>query len=357
MARFGQSFLSALTQPSYGEGLFELGGAIGGTPADIAKKKAEQEKLEKQRQMAGLEAAGAESTARVQRARDDAIYRRAMQVAEKRKDVNAMQALEVKAIDPREYLSSTVNTGGNVTSSRSAGQYVDEKGHIYEVDIQRTPQGSRRSYIAVSPDAPETPVGKLTRVGGAYGETAAEKSGRDVETAGGKKLETDFAELRVNATEELPNLLSQRNDIDAAMAALDQIDTAGIPSQVENYLRRISGGQRPEVANYELLVGEAMFSRLKPLFGGVISEGEREAIMKLYGDLKRGNPANRSILEQMKRKLDEAIEKANLIRSSENFDEYNLRLNKFFPNDSEQGATTPVIDFVYDINTGDFVPR
>lgn len=39
MARFGQSFLASLTQPSYGKGLFELGGVIGGAPAAAAEKK------------------------------------------------------------------------------------------------------------------------------------------------------------------------------------------------------------------------------------------------------------------------------------------------------------------------------
>jgi hypothetical protein len=46
MARFGQSFLQALTQPSYGQGLFELGGAIGGAPAAAAERKARQGMLE-----------------------------------------------------------------------------------------------------------------------------------------------------------------------------------------------------------------------------------------------------------------------------------------------------------------------
>ena len=44
MARFGQSFLTSLTQPSYGQGLFELGGAIGGAPA-AAKEKEQKQKM------------------------------------------------------------------------------------------------------------------------------------------------------------------------------------------------------------------------------------------------------------------------------------------------------------------------
>lgn len=42
MARFGQGFLQALTQPSYGQGLFELGGAIGGAPAAAKERQAKQ---------------------------------------------------------------------------------------------------------------------------------------------------------------------------------------------------------------------------------------------------------------------------------------------------------------------------
>ena len=45
MARFGQSFLASLTQPRYGQGLFELGGAIGQAPALAAERKAEQDRL------------------------------------------------------------------------------------------------------------------------------------------------------------------------------------------------------------------------------------------------------------------------------------------------------------------------
>jgi len=55
MARFGQGFLNALTQPSYGQGLFQLGGAIGGAPAaNAARKKAEEEERRKRGLTGGL---------------------------------------------------------------------------------------------------------------------------------------------------------------------------------------------------------------------------------------------------------------------------------------------------------------
>jgi len=47
MARFGQSFLASLTQPKYGQGLFELGGVIGQAPALAAQRKKELEDFDK----------------------------------------------------------------------------------------------------------------------------------------------------------------------------------------------------------------------------------------------------------------------------------------------------------------------
>jgi len=46
MARFGQSFLASLTQPSYGQGLFELGGTIGQAPAAAAERSRRESMME-----------------------------------------------------------------------------------------------------------------------------------------------------------------------------------------------------------------------------------------------------------------------------------------------------------------------
>jgi len=57
MARFGQSFLASLTQPSYGQGLFELGGAIGGAPAAAAERSRRESMMEQLQNMTPLETA------------------------------------------------------------------------------------------------------------------------------------------------------------------------------------------------------------------------------------------------------------------------------------------------------------
>jgi len=242
-------------------------------------------------------------------------------------------------------LEARENRDGKDGDFRKTDQVTirDSKGNEfiqYSIQDINNPQSNPITKTVPVGSAPDEPVGKTQIISDTTGASAFDKPGiqGDVTTA------QEFSKVRVQAAEEIPTLVSQRNDIELAIESLDQISTAGIPAQVENYLRSATGGQDPNVANYELLVGEAMFARLKPLFGGVISEGERQAIVSLYSNLKRGNPANRSILQQMKRKLDETIEKGNLIRSSENFNEYNLKLDKFFPESSKQDDTN-TIDF------------
>ena len=57
MARFGQEFIRSLTNPSYSEGLFQLGGAIGSTPARAMEEKQERTQLGMMRGMSPLQQA------------------------------------------------------------------------------------------------------------------------------------------------------------------------------------------------------------------------------------------------------------------------------------------------------------
>lgn len=140
----------------------------------------------------------------------------------------------------------------------------------------------------------------------------------------------DFGELKVQASDKILDLVAERDNIIAAVNLLDTFETEGIAESVANFIQREGGIQDPNKAEYELIVGEAMFSRLKPLFGGVISDSEREAIKALYANLKRGNPANKRILMRLKTIVEKAIQKQNLLRNSETLEDYNRKLDKFF---------------------------
>lgn len=104
MARFSQQMLQGLLNPAYQQQLSQVGQSVGQMPAVMSMQRKQQEQQERQRQMAGLEAAGAAATEKAQAQRQEAIRRRAMQVAQSKNDTAALQALQVKAMDPAEYL-------------------------------------------------------------------------------------------------------------------------------------------------------------------------------------------------------------------------------------------------------------
>lgn len=194
-------------------------------------------------------------------------------------------------------------------------------------------------YVPIG-DAPDKPVGDVTIISQRTGAGAFDKPG----IAGDVRTEQQFADLKVDATAQLPELMSQSRILDDAVAALETMESQGLPEVVVNTIRSEFGVQDPDIAEYEMLVGELMYSRLKPLFGGVISEGEREAIVGLYNDMKRGGPANRRILMQLQKKVQETIVKANLMRRADSFDDYNMSLDRMYPTEEEKTEQN-VVDF------------
>lgn len=194
-------------------------------------------------------------------------------------------------------------------------------------------------YVPIG-DAPDKPVGDVTIISQRTGAGAFDKPG----IAGDVKTEQEFADLKVEATAQLPELMSQSRILNDAVAALETMESQGLPEVVVNTIRSEFGVQDPDIAEYEMLVGELMFSRLKPLFGGVISEGEREAIVGLYNDMKRGGPANRRILMQLQKKVKETIVKANLMRRADSFDDYNMSLDRMYPTEEEKTEQN-VVDY------------
>lgn len=183
----------------------------------------------------------------------------------------------------------------------------------------------------------EEPVGATTvisRTSGVGGEDRPR-------LAGDVREEQDFATLKVEASDQILDLVAQRDNLTTAVDLLDTFQTEGLPEKIANFIQIEGGIQDPNKAEYELIVGEAMYSRLKPLFGGVISEGEREAVEGLYANLKRGNPANKRILLRLKTIVERSIQKQNLLRNSKTLEDYNRKLDKFFTKTGKDNYIVP----------------
>ena len=183
----------------------------------------------------------------------------------------------------------------------------------------------------------EEPVGDTTIISKTSGVGGEDRP----RLAGGVREEQDFATLKVEASDQILDLVAQRDNLTTAVNLLDTFQTDGLPEKIANFIQIEGGIQDPNKAEYELIVGEAMYSRLKPLFGGVISEGEREAVKAIYANLKRGNPANKRILLRLKTIVERSIQKQNLLRNSETLEDYNRKLDKFFTKTGKDNYIVP----------------
>lgn len=95
-------------------------------------------KIANRKQVAGLEAAGAEATRRAEGARKEAQKKAALQVANKRNDEDAVVGLESGAIDPVEYLKEKKE--GSKAAVKTNTVDVVENGKVVKYIISTDPQ-------------------------------------------------------------------------------------------------------------------------------------------------------------------------------------------------------------------------
>lgn len=211
--------------------------------------------------------------------------------------------------------------GGDVKSSRSGGQYRDKEKNIYELSIQRTPEGEVQVWMPITKGAPSEPVGKVTPIGGAYSETAEGKMERDVTTAGGTTEAEEFAKLRIEAVDSLPQIESTIYSTEQSLELLDQIRTGGFSTAIVRASQKFLGVETKTEAEFNLEAGKQVLAGLNS-FEGAISEGERNYLESLYQDLTRSKGANRGILEVMMDRAQRALRDARTRANSNTFDEY-----------------------------------
>ena len=186
------------------------------------------------------------------------------------------------------------------------------------------------SYSPIG-DAPSNPIGKTVVTGGEFAQTAGEVQRQKIATEGLERQEAKFQELKVAATDSIPTLNASRDNLDRATALLDSVSTGGPVNLAGTGLENFFGVKGADKAELEIILGQEMFKSLKPLFGGVISEGERQAIVDIYANLKKGNIANKGILKRLKQELNDGIVKASLYQKADNYEDFNLAVKQMFP--------------------------
>ena len=233
--------------------------------------------------------------------------------------------------------------GGGITSSRSGGQYRDEDGNIYEASIARSTAGEQVRYLPISPGAPKEPVGKLTSIGGAYGETATERTDRSVTEAGAGKTAENWADLKSAAVDSLPKIERGITDTDRSLELLKQIEAGGWSTAVVRSIQEVLGVTPETEGEFNLLAGQTVLDNLAS-FPGAISEGERIYLQRLYQDLVKSKGSNRAILLNMQRTYKAALADAKLRANSASEEEY-LRKRGSLEDEAPATKKNPVVPF------------
>jgi len=233
--------------------------------------------------------------------------------------VSRKRAMEI-ALKARE--DKEKGKGGEGQTFAGAGRYKDKNDNIYVATEVRTKGGGIKiDYSPVTPGAPEQPEGPLTPIGGAYGETAGEKTGRSVEETRRETEAKDFAELRIAAIDNIPKIESTIVDAEKALGLLDNLKTGGFTTQFVRSAQRFIGVEPKDQAQFNLKAGEVVLKSLDN-FPGAISNAEREYLERLYFSLEKSGGANQGILEELLEAAQFALKDAKARASSDTFQDY-----------------------------------
>ena len=235
----------------------------------------------------------------------------------------------------REIYDSFLGTKGGATYV-GAGQFVDTLGNPYDLQVKRDKEGKRigieyipigtsPKYTGKTPDGKPNPLAKT----GAYGLTAAGTVQMEAEEASRTKLETDFAELRVGAVSDLPDLLSTKQGIQEAITLLgseemqEAVRTGGVATNVSKGLLRFLGlNAIPEEEGVlQGKIAQAVMQRLQG-FTGSISDGERNYSIDTIMNWQAGNKENIGSLSVILKEAQDKINKSIRIGQSSTFDDY-----------------------------------
>jgi len=224
--------------------------------------------------------------------------------------------------------------------------WVDEKGNYFygtQVKDPRTKTTST-SLSPVDPAGPTAPVGNVTPVS-STGETSAEKQARMIETKTKAEEAKTFVKNKAQAVGGIPALLGNKKNIEEAQKILETLPTGGpiniAAYGIEDFFGLTSGNR----ADFERVLAMEVYKSLKPIFGGVISEGERASLMEIAATVGRGNKANSAIIKRLIKDMNQRIKQAELYSNSESFDEYNAFVQGLLKEDKEPESKNERVTF------------
>lgn len=214
---------------------------------------------------------------------------------------------------------------------------MDENGNLFYATQVKDPGSGETttSFSAIDGPSNSQPFGKITILKKS-GETAVQERKGKTEA----KLQEEYGKRRMNALTEMPDLLATEEKLFRAVELVNTVPTGGPINLVAYGLSDFFGTTSADKAELEVLLGQEMFAVLKPLFGGVISEGERTAIERIYANLGKGNTANRGILRALIKEIQDSISAGRLYLNNERYTDYNKEIKQLIPEKAKSTQKT-----------------
>jgi hypothetical protein len=128
---------------------------------------------------------------------------------------------------------------------------------------------------------------------------------------GQSEQEKNYQDTRAEVVKKSGSIARAIQDITTAQALLTQLDTGGFTNEAKTQLQRIFGSVPGSKARFNQLTGSLMLKQLKELFGGLVSDSERQTLKELEANLSQSKGANEALLQDIQffyeRKRQEAL--------------------------------------------------
>ena len=366
MAKFSTQFLQGLLQPSYQQGMLTAAQQLGARPRQIAQEKAKRERLQgllsgegplTQEDISGFIASGGDVknipvAQQLREGYDEPLREKGrgrlramaqmelfdpqdpgklqgfLNVAERHK-VSQNEAMQILAQERGTQLdrlkAARTGVGGGKTTFFGAGKYKDNRDLEYRITEIRKPDGTLAeeyqpvghqipyAFSYTDPDTGAIVKNRLTEKGGAYGETASEKTERfetergiqqrlDISEAQIIQESDNFSDLRSAAAQRLPVVESTLTDVNDLLEIVEVIDQGGSLVPLMNTIERILGTEETDPGKLRIIAKELLVGRIKS-FGANPTEGERQYLEQLIPALENAKGVNKAILNRLKERL------------------------------------------------------
>lgn len=201
--------------------------------------------------------------------------------------------------------------------------YVDSEGNYFYGSVTFDPTTGERSssLLSADPNNPnKKPVGKLERI-----QTADIFSRAGA--AGIAQENKDYAKARTNAINTYEETIDLRNSLQELRDNLPSFTSENVLERGANWFKTKIGEQPKDMAGANIIMGRYILKQLKPLFGGVISENEREMLLAQQNAINKNPETAGAMLDQLIKDAEAYIRKAERYRSNATLDAYNASFN------------------------------